>query len=596
MNCPRTQLTLGGIVKDVLVSATVTRLENGFDTATVTIEDEKSKNWTYPVTRGASVKLEVKDASETAYTTLLEGIIRQVGPQFSTEGELTVLKCDGAGYGLAETFCAQEYGTQSRNPTLDTMAEILTDANYGIVPKWVNKIRGTATDSGYAYTTTYVETITGTIGYIYFPYKPCNKSLGDLCDIINAIKAGTASAHWIVTPIADLRVKLIGASQVGWPKYYGGEIVAEATLEQGSDFADLNLQQLDIEANYVVYYGSFRRPCNGDSWTENSSSLWGKDATITISDEGGVKKVGSYSIKLTDSGAGGDAWVPAAHSSNMNISAISQPDLIPTVNFYALKHGIPSLSVVLPTGATDANAYYYLFQGDLTNSDEWYNISLPIGPYYTLAQTKQNFRWSVQGAGYSWTDIDAIHIGITMDSGTDYVLIDGLHIGNVPIIRIAKNSTNITANKLKAKLITDDTGKDDTLNTTVDGVMAQLAYNELLRCQTTPIVGSVTVPMIKDLLPGQLLHIHAKKKSGGTFTVDKDMRVSQVIQVIDPKQGFLSQVSVTDDLTNSHPRQAFTDLNKVMADMRPEFQDRQATAIKAGQVNINCAVFEKDYP
>jgi hypothetical protein len=148
-------------------------------------------------------------------------------------------------------------------------------------------------------------------------------------------------------------------------------------------------------------------------------------------------------------------------------------------------------------------------------------------------------------------------------------------------------------------VITDNVGKDDTF---IDdtGMIAQLAYGELLRAQKTSLVGTFTTPMIKDLLPGEFLHLHARKRLNGTFAIDSSstsgpFRVPLLTQNI-VKGGFTTTIHVTNDVTNSRSRNAFTDMNTVMANMRPEFQNRQATNIKAGTVDVNVPILETDYP
>jgi hypothetical protein len=98
-----------------------------------------------------------------------------------------------------------------------------------------------------------------------------------------------------------------------------------------------------------------------------------------------------------------------------------------------------------------------------------------------------------------------------------------------------------------------------------------------------------------NLLPGQQLHVKAKKKVDGTFSIDKHFRVYRLTQAFSA-DGFISRCEVTDDLLNSHPRMPYNDVNKVLQSIRPEFQDRQATSIKTGVMDIYVPRLEKDYP
>ena len=126
--------------------------------------------------------------------------------------------------------------------------------------------------------------------------------------------------------------------------------------------------------------------------------------------------------------------------------------------------------------------------------------------------------------------------------------------------------------------------------------MARMAYSELLRMQKTSLVGRITtVSMIPDLMPGQWLHIHAKKEADASFSINKDMRVTKITQNIGA-QGYSSTIDLTDDLTNTRARTAYEDRNKLVAANRPDYQDRQATSVKAGNIDINIVPLTEDYP
>jgi len=222
-----------------------------------------------------------------------------------------------------------------------------------------------------------------------------------------------------------------------------------------------------------------------------------------------------------------------------------------------------------------------------------------VGPYAKSlphASAAGDLIWGDSGG--DWSDIDWIEFGYVNGAAQGQMWIDGLYFSG-HIVRVAKNSTNITAEGCLMKTITDDVGKDDSLMAATDtGTIARLAYAELLRSQTRPKVGSFIVPMIKDLLPGQFMHMHAKKTGSGTFNVDADFRVTEFTQRItsDPTAGFSTTVQGTSDVLNSHARPRYNDMNKVLAAVRPEFQDRQASSIKARNIDITIPVLEKDYP
>jgi hypothetical protein len=589
MPMPRSKITLGATAfESTLNTATITRLENGFDTATIEIPDNKSAFYPTVATNGTAIQIDVKTVGGS-YTTISKGIVRfPIFPQGNDE--IIQLKCDGSGYGLADAVCAQEYGVQSRNPTLDTISEVVTDATNGLIPKYANKILGSATDSGFAYSTS-VEAIAGTIPYLNFPYKPINKCLDDLCDLLTALKTGNAGPHWIVTTADYVLIKSIDQTLGGWTKYYG-DSQANSTLTTADFTSFPKFEPMGPEANMVVYCGVWRRPSSGDAWTQGTASSWGVNAYTTATDDTGVYIIDSKSIKFTPSGGDLTAYYPSGKNAAWNFSVFAE-FMTPTLNIYMRSTGRGVLfNAQIRLVDSDGDNLLADVTGTIASDDVWYHVELPIGTYYKQNHTSNN--WTTETGTFNWADVDYIQIEGITSSGNLYI--DGLNFGGVPIIRIAKNSTNITANKLKVKVITDNVGKDDSLVESDDsGLLAQMAYSELLRLQKSSIVGTVTTPMIADALPGQWFHIHAKKKTDGSFTIDADYRATKIIHTISPN-GFYTTMELTNDLTNSHARPAYEDRNKLSAANRPEYQDRQAASIKAGEIDIRITPFTKDYP
>ena len=86
--------------------------------------------------------------------------------------------------------------------------------------------------------------------------------------------------------------------------------------------------------------------------------------------------------------------------------------------------------------------------------------------------------------------------------------------------------------------------------------------------------------MIKNILPGQYSYIA------------EDWRITKVTHLI-PE--FKTKLDVTDDLTNTHVRLRYEDQNKLYAAIRPEWQDRQASSLKTGDMDIRILPLEKAY-
>lgn len=598
----------------VCPSITVRRHENGFDTGTVLACDSSFRYSEYYVVKvavGDAIEIKQRDKSES-WVTILKGVIRRVEPILSSQGNLLNIKCDGAGSCLAMTLCGEEYGSESSNKLVDTIQEVLTDGVVGIVPKWVNDVLGSATSSGHNLLTS-VANISGSFKYVYFPYKPCDKAIQDLCDIVQAIKGTNAGPHWIVLPDPDVGIYLCLAT-VGnhedppanrWPTWWRTD-EAGSTLVEGVDFLNFRFQQLAKEANYILYHGRFRRPTDGDFWTENNSGLWG-DEHSNLVDDNTVYKVGSYSLKIpcpaedTQAAYIPDLDVPTEFG--WDTAKLGGKYNIPTINFWIRRDGnevstYPRVQLVTSTAGSRTD-YFQIMLGSLMPSvDTWYFFSFPFGPYSTGLSLVEGFEgWPIGGGSPSWNEIDAICFtngSPPAGSPTDFWL-DGLNVTGW-VLRGARQSAAYTAsNPLKLKVVTDEVGKDDSLVASDDGrLMAQLCYAQYLRSSSTPIVGTFTTPIANDILPGQLIHLHAKQYDATHFRIDKDFRVTRLVHYISD-QGFLTTWDVTDDLTNANPRPIPTQINTLFAAVRPEFQDRQAASIKAREIDITQPILEKSY-
>jgi len=587
-------------INDQFISGRITRVENGLDIATLWMNDYQSLNWLNKVAADEDINIYFKDASEGSWTEVFDGIVRFINTPLSAQGEMLELKCDGAAYPLMETSCGQEYGTESTNPTYDKLQEIIAHAGAGIVDNWVEKILGGAA-SGYTLiaNTDTVEDIVGSINYLYFPYKDCLKAIDDVCDLVQAIKGAAAGPHWIVTTDNKLCVSTVGTHHAGviaegWTTYYGGSQAA-STLEQGKDFIEFYFQELAKEANYILYHGRLQKPGNGDFWTENQSGLWGHDANTTMGDDNADFKVGAFSL----TGQSADPnhtifYYPSGMAANWEIDDWGGQYNVPTISYWVKRDAssFDNFYVRIGTGNNFNNNYYQRLLS--LTAGEWTWASYDIGPYANVGSNPRA-EWTVGAGAPDWHNIDWVGFRITPLAGqTTTLKIDGFKF-NGWILRGARETTIDATNPLKLKPITDDVAKDDSGVASDDtGTLARLAKAELYRCKTTPIVGFAKTPIIKDALPGQLFHTHAKQKADGSFNLDKDMRSTKLVHDFSAN-GFLTTFFLTDDVTNFMARDPFNAMNMVLKASRPEFQDRQASSIKAREIDITQTIMVTSY-
>lgn len=583
----------------------IRRRENGFDTVTILLVDTDADVYVNKSANDDAITVREKDLIGGSYTTLFAGVIRERHPAKSKAGDVMCLECDGAGYPLGVTVCGKEYGKDSDNgyKTIKTITE-------DIIDNWVEKILGTATSSGHTVTAD-IEDIAGDIGYLSFPYKWNMKAINDICDYLQAIKGASAGPHWIVAPDANFLLTTVGAhaapAVAHWPTWWRTD-AAGSTLVEGLDFENFEFEVLSKEANYILYGGMWRRPGNGDAWTENTIvDNWSKDANVTIdlnsADITGGPAVGQqcnrYSVPL---GEWGFAYTPSGKTADWDFTIMGRTGAPPFLNFYGAINVIGSpaaLAVSINLSTDTAHVYAYNITDMLTVADKWLHFSLPVGPHYATTDETRNFVWTPITNPADWEHINwiAIYLYTYFAIGEKFYL-DGLHMGGVKVLRGARPAAAYTAtNPLKMKVITDDVAKDDSLLASdVTGSLARLAYAELLRCQSTPIVGTFTTPIAPDLLAGQLVHIHAKKKSNGTFAIDETthFRVTKLIHNIS-KAKATTTWNVTSDVTNALARTATSDINTVLGLVRPEWQDRQASSIKGAILALDVPILEHSY-
>jgi len=570
------------------------RNENGFDIATLNLDD--TSLFPDTVTAGTAVQLEVAEKGEDyPDNPMFKGVCRFPIVDISgpPKGNTLMLSCLGAGYGLNQMLVAEEYGVQSRNSSVDTIKEILVDVSHGIITNWVNLVMDSVVESGFAYDVTDVDAITGTINYIPFPYKPAMAAINDVVDVVTALKAGGAGPHWIVTTDDHLHMKLISSTQAGeWDRYYGAS-QANATLTYGLDYERANFEKIGPESNYVVYHGVFRKPPR-DVLTESLVGWDDSDVTLTLTAGGGAGEpadavAGTYMLKAA-SEVDGTCYFwydfPVACDFT-NVGSVNNP---PTVNFLLACNDISDavqIGVNLYTnrgvdyfGYVDAAAASTL-QTELSEDAQFQLISIPIGPYAELYYNRNvKYHWTASTGSADWADITGVEFQFDGTAERDVIFIDDLRFEGL-LTRVALNS-GITPYNMK--LITDNVGKDDSLKDGDDsGTMAQLAYAELLRSSKTSYVGWARLKgILPEALPGQL------------FYLQQDLRTMKIVHEID-QTGFYTTLYLTDDLTNGRARMRYEDLNKVYAGVRPEFQDRQATSIKAGTLDIDVPRLTVDY-
>lgn len=309
---PKQRITVTHLGEDIefqseTLQCEVILRENAPRICVLTANDYQSKTFLGQCDIANNLKVEMKYVDgDNTYTQVFGGWINSLQPNKSgTETVGTI----AYGYGIAlnNMLVRNEYGNETDLPTLDTIYEILTDAENGIIPKYVNKVLATATDSGYTIDTTKVANVTSDFDFVSFRGEPANKCLEDMINLIRAANVPNAGAHWIVVPsgtTAYLCLATVGAHENPpadvWPTYFNYS-QADSTIVVNEDMILNTFKKQRAEANYILLTGDWMRP-TGEVWTATGSALWddSNNAATTISDDSdaGDYVVGVDSIQI----------------------------------------------------------------------------------------------------------------------------------------------------------------------------------------------------------------------------------------------------------------------------------------------------------
>jgi hypothetical protein len=595
---PKLQLTLNGTELNKAIALQVTRRENGIDAATIDFADTAAAHWIADFDVGDPVLIQVKDETDLSWTTLLRGRIAPAADA-KTPAEIMHLKCEGNGWPLAYMMVANEYGSQV-STSYDTIGEIVTD----IINEYVeDTFRGGAATGHNFDLEIDSATLTETARYMSFPYVPAYKAINEALEIFQGVRGANAGAHWVVDTSATpkLYVQRIFAHSAqavadGWTSNYN--IVGAdggAGFRQRQDFTTFSFPKQTKEANYVLYYGAWRHPCPVDKFTENNASEWAgvklvAGTAATINNDGTTKTYGDYSIEVvsetgTGSGEGVRAWYPKTYNLSLDITKVRgnyngaainmliYPDSNVDVDGSAT-NAVPPF-VIIGTGNPTAGNWFFKTIPPL-HTATWNTVSMPIGP---------NTGW-VNNAAADWTDIDYVGVEFFNEAGTPVLNIDGLHFSGY-VNRVVKQAAAYSAgDPCLMKVVTDDYGKDDVIaDNDKTGTISKLAYAEYLRSASTPIIGTFTTPLVKDLWPGQVISVYAKEYSTGNYRISDSFRVTEFTHVIGDS-GWFTIWKVTNDLLNTHTSPAYNSINRNLAAVRPGTQDMQAASMKMREIDI----------
>jgi hypothetical protein len=581
--------------------------ESNYSTAELTVENQYSQKYLGEIQKFDVIQIWFKVNPWESFTVTPQfgGIIRQVNPACGGSDALLGVICKGYGSALEDTNCNREYGLESKNSSLHHIKLVAED----LVDNMINKSLGSADNTGYAITKTKIADIASAtaIKYINNPYRANIDVVDVLCDLSCAIGTGaTAGAHWIVDNAKNLIINTIGAHEntAEWPDWWNTD-QSGSTLTQGIDFLDYAvLDKAEEFANKVVLVTDFRRP-SFDYWTEDSggSALWGNDGLTSVTDSNTQFVVGSHSLKLTPNGANaGYAYYPSTENSAWDITKWGSERVVPRLNFYYWKgNGVTETTTYVILFKTDHKTDYFYTKFSDTEylgydtHNKWLNVSIPIGPYWKTSDVTKPLMWIESGVtSADWANINGICFFTSLAGANGEIYIDDLHFSG-KLIRSAKDSTNITANKEVQKVLIARNSMDDSCIASDDsGFAARIAYSELLRRTADPKTIVFKVPLKPQMMAGQKLHVHAEKKMDGNYRIDLTTRIIEVIHEVQENMA-TSTITATSDLKNTRPINIPDQYAMMQENMF--LNSNEAKNIRAGgEVDLLIPILEKDYP
>src|SRR6266571_695902 len=274
--------------------------------------------------------------------------------------------------------------------------------------------------------------------------------------------------------------------------------------------------------NQIHYFSATLKPPNGDAWTETGPSTdWtvaatgGTGGTFTVSydSSAGNFKVNNQSIKgnwtgMTSGTAGIYLTYVPATALAMDVTKLGGKITPPRLRFY-VKTDVPSTNFPYALQIhimTDANNYFQsnywptnvnivTNAGGITSTD-WQLFEMKVGPY-------GDFPPGFQTGSPSWTNINRMRIKFLYSNSytAGNVWVDGFNlIGQTHWV--AKDSTRVNGYGLKEAHLVNNRIRET-------ATQQLLAKAELYKLHNPILKGSVKVPGIADLLPGEKVTITA---------------------------------------------------------------------------------------
>jgi len=312
---------------------------------------------------------------------------------------------------------------------------------------------------------------------------------------------------------------------------------------------------------------------------------------IELSNDDEDPKVGLDCLKIHCFGAYPQnwSWFWPVEDAGWDLTKWGGKHSIPVISFWMkCSRAGPDLDELLLALGNGDGVYSTDIKSYMGDAAEWSFISLPVGPYCNPKI------WSM-GTGADWRYVDFVKfINNDTETPTDFWL-DGFQLNG----RLIRGAKKLKANGdperyYKMLMITDDVAKDDSGTEDDSYPMAQLCAAELYRNSRSPWVGSIVISAEPSILPGQIAHIHGRRRADGSYRTDMDMRMPS-LQFQFNRGGVTCTVQLTNDLYNGQILSPMDLANIIKRATNPDFQTKQITSIKTRDIDISQPILWKNY-
>ncbi len=563
-----------------LISGVATRTALGVDQAQIRMNNWRGKFVSGPNALGFGDHLHIYLGQGANPFHIYGGYIELAEPTMPNDE--IMINSRGFGVALLRAKVLQSYSNQTPRTIFNNFVD--NQINALSIDK-----NGISIPTNYQITRSFVQDIGSAIP-LYLSYmNPVYNAMRELADLNTA---QSSPSLFFVDPAENLHLVPLGAQgAANWgtdpiPAIYSGSLV----LGQNLIMCRLPRDTQSV-VNRVHYEGISQSPGLLDAWTEFSTNTlvannWdserlafqsgGPPVAVTWNSVTSPVALGTYAVNAhvvsTVNGAGGAFFYPKSKNLALDINSLGSAQSPPLFEFYFRAHNPQGINAI---AAPDTIFFY------------WYHLLVPIGPHGGTQFSNPPLPNTIATATYTgtsgyqlpnvgtphWTNIN--YIGFSYSAGVGYAetadfYLDGWRIlGGRYRIAYDNRASPPRYPDMSEAFIYDPVSKDE-------NAIKNYAKAELLRLRNPILRGPAVVPLLGDLYPEQQI-LCTIPSAGYTNAY---LRATQVTHRFSPN-GVLTEISLSDDFTNSQPLQPWRLANVLLEMGENAIFSRQLADLKS---------------